>query len=282
LQSAIFTPDNQLIAQDYKSAKLFDWTGKKLRSFLEPLGGISALGISKSGSYLLTGTEHQTVKLWNLREKPHNQDVYTLEVYGKDKEAKGKQEKSYVSVVKIARKNVLPTASLSVQADGKKAMDSMIEEYKLVKRLRIDEERKRLALEADWLRSFSISRFGIYNSDRIYPNTNNLTFAADFDCGDNTNSQDIAVFLISGEKGTVVIPYNIGLGSENFGKFTLNPNHANKLLVIKPNHKVLVIKAEEVSHLDFSTVAGSGFYTFRPQKTDQWISNLNELRALLR
>ncbi len=101
-------------------------------------------------------------------------------------------------------------------------------------------ERARLAYEADVLRTFRISSFGIFNCDIWFNIKNPVMVQAEFNLDAIQAGKNSKVYHITGDQ-RAVIPYYRGSNSE----FRYDPNETNSLVVITTDQKVSVINNEE-------------------------------------
>ena len=122
------------------------------------------------------------------------------------------------------------------------------------------EEEKRVEKEDALVRSFEINRFGIYNWDRFYKDSNVLLVDASFDfdtVGIDFNS--ITVFLITGKDKTAVVKYP----KENWSRFSFNPNDPNILIAILPGMKIGILEEEYFHSLNIEKIKKEGAHTFK-------------------
>lgn len=156
--------------------------------------------------------------------------------------------------------------------------DKRQEKYKEIKEARKQEE-ERLAQEADFLRSFQVQQFGVYNWD-VWKQPQRMLVKASFDFGqDSYDFNKISVFLITADNRSVVRYY-----PQDFDKFSFNPNDNNEMVAILPNNKMGVFSKEDFKSLDLDAIRSQGenaHHTFKMTVTDQAIQSMDDLNDVL-
>ena len=143
--------------------------------------------------------------------------------------------------------------------------------YTTIREARKQEE-TRLAQEANFLRSFAVQEFGIYNWD-IWKKPERMLVSASFDFGqDASDLNKIMVFLITADKRSVVRYY-----PKDFGNFSFNPNDDNEMVAILPNNKMAVFSRNEFKKLDIELLQSQRKYTFKMTIQDQIIQSMDDL-----
>ena len=65
-----FTPAGNIAVAGTFRTKLFDLQGKRIQEFLGHTAMVTSLCVSKDNKFLISGSADQTIRLWNLAEKP--------------------------------------------------------------------------------------------------------------------------------------------------------------------------------------------------------------------
>lgn len=107
---------------------------------------------------------------------------------------------------------------------------------------------QRLANEASFIRTASISRFGVYNHDRYYNQQDAVTFAASFQLDNNESFPDDAtVFLVTGQSRTI-----IKYPKSTWAKFKVVPTDQNKLVTILSDGQVAVFNSQDFQNMQLA------------------------------
>ena len=64
----VVTPDGKIIIGSDYSLKMYSKTGTLMKEFKGHSGGVRTVAVSRDGRYIASGSEDQTIKLWNLNE----------------------------------------------------------------------------------------------------------------------------------------------------------------------------------------------------------------------
>ena len=156
--------------------------------------------------------------------------------------------------------------------------DKRQKKYTKIKEARHQEE-ERLVQEADFLRSFQVQQFGLFNWD-VWKQPERMLVKASFDFGqDAYDFNKISVFLITADKRSVIRYY-----AQDFDKFSFNPNDNNEMVAILPNNKMAVFSKEDFKKLDVDAFRSQGEnakYTFKMTIKDQAIESMNDLNQVL-
>ncbi len=78
----VVTPDGRVIIGSDFSLKMYSKSGRLEKQFKGHTGGVRTVAVSRDGRYMASGSEDQTVKLWNLNEKgdfPSLREVFSEE-----------------------------------------------------------------------------------------------------------------------------------------------------------------------------------------------------------
>lgn len=150
------------------------------------------------------------------------------------------------------------------------------EEYKVLKEARIEEE-KRLDGEADLLRSFRVSNFGVFNWD-IWKNPNRQRCVASFDFGQNTNQyiNKVSIFLVTGTQRSVVRYH-----PSEFEKFSFDPNDDNMLIAVLPGNKVAYFSKEDFKNVDIALLKSQKTYTFKMNVQEEAVASVDDLHSII-
>ena len=149
-----------------------------------------------------------------------------------------------------------------------KKFEQSIANFEQAKKQRKKEE-ERLSAEGNFIRSASISRFGVYNHDRFYNMQDAITLNATFQL-DNQAAfpTDATVFLVTGENRAIV-----KYPKSTWENFRFVASDQNKLVTILDNGQVGVFTTE-----DFATIAAS-----KPKQQLfrlKVVNNINSFEAL--
>lgn len=137
----------------------------------------------------------------------------------------------------------------------------------------------RMATEAAFVRTASVSGFGIYNYDICYRRNDFVSVSADFEFGNEAEKYkdlDISVFLISPDENRVVRYYKY---SRN--QFAFDPEIENKLVAILPGNKVAIFNDSDFNNLDIATIKTKKAHTFAMQISEETISEPSDLDAII-
>ena len=156
--------------------------------------------------------------------------------------------------------------------------DARQKKYAKIKEARKEEE-TRLAQEANFLRSFKIEQFGVFNWD-VWKKPERMLVNASFDFGqDISDLNQIMVFLITADKRSVV-----RYSPQDFGKFSFDPNDNNEMVAILPNNKMAVFSRENFKKINIDALRSQGEspqYTFKMTVEDQEIQSMNDLNQVM-
>jgi hypothetical protein len=152
-----------------------------------------------------------------------------------------------------------------------------IERFKKARKNKLKNERQRAKKESNFIRSFAIKKFGIYNYDRFVADDSRLHFAADFDFGENAFFNNITVFLITDYNGPSLVKFYKG----SWDKFSIDPKAPNRLVAILPENKVAVLTNEQLSKMDLKKASRDGKFTFKMDIIDEPITSTEQLNELL-
>lgn len=150
-----------------------------------------------------------------------------------------------------------------------------LKEYETIKAQRSQEE-VRLAAEGDFIRSFAINNFGIYNWDRQYKEDYVVRLKANFRFDQEYPTNDISVFLVV-KNQNMVIKYP----PQNWDLFSINPDAENVLIAILPGNKMAQITSEEFKKLNISKKMQGQSYTFKLLPAPESIKSFAQLQESL-
>lgn len=133
--------------------------------------------------------------------------------------------------------------------------------------------------QAEFVRSFNVNRFGIYNHDILMKDNGNIRVLADFDFGPIKSNMKkmIPVYMVTGEgRSVVAFPY------ENWDLFVFDPEIANCLVAVLPGNKVATFSAAEfMQQKDKLKAANDNEYVFKMKILDTQINSVQELQGVL-
>jgi hypothetical protein len=150
------------------------------------------------------------------------------------------------------------------------------EEYQQLKAVRVEEE-NRLNGEADLLRTFAVSQFGVHNWD-IWKNPQRKRCLASFDFGQETDKyiNKISIFLVTGENRSVVRYY-----PTDFDKFSFNPNESNFLIAVLPGNKIAYFKPEDFAKIDLTMLNEQKTFTFKMNIEAEAVASVRDLESII-
>jgi hypothetical protein len=150
------------------------------------------------------------------------------------------------------------------------------EEYQQLKAVRVEEE-NRLNGEADLLRTFAVSQFGVHNWD-IWKNPQRKRCLASFDFGQETDKyiNKISIFLVTGENRSVVRYY-----PTDFNKFSFNPNESNFLIAVLPGNKIAYFKPEDFAKIDLTMLNEQKTFTFKMNIEAEAVASVRDLESII-
>jgi len=142
------------------------------------------------------------------------------------------------------------------------------------------QEENRVQQEADLIRSFQVSNFGIYNWDRQLKQENVITLAANFKF-DNSVDPDVSnvtVFLITGDGRSVVKYPNYA-----WQNFAFSPMVENKLIAVLPGNYIAYFTAEDFKAMDIARLKRrrDRTYTFHLKTSEKALVSMDELSTLI-
>ena len=152
-----------------------------------------------------------------------------------------------------------------------------LEDYK--KRLASTQEEKSFKdKQSNFIRSFQVQGFGIYNYDILMKTRDLIPVLANFDFGTGVPANlrdDIIVFLVTGN-GRAVVKFP----PSDWKKMRLDPNLDNSFVAVLPGNKMAVISKEEVKKQlpNIKNTAGQE-YVFRMNVQEQAVSSVEEMKS---
>ncbi|MDW7694410.1 hypothetical protein R9C00_06645 [Flammeovirgaceae bacterium SG7u.111] len=159
---------------------------------------------------------------------------YTMQLSNKDK-------KIDFDVAPVLAGNNYKTALKEFEKKRKK--------FDKAQKKRIVEE-KRMATEANMLRSLRINGFGIYNIDRIHYIKNPVVCRASFELDQNIfQMENTSVFLVTGDQRAV-----IRFDAKNQEKFYFDPKAENRIVAVLPDNKMAVFGSSDFESLDHEQI----------------------------
>jgi hypothetical protein len=160
---------------------------------------------------------------------------------------------------------------------AQREFDTQIAEYDKIMTV-YKNEVLRVQREANLVRSFGISQFGIYNWDRFFKDENSVRVMADFIFDRNIPGADKATVYLVIESRNAVIPY-YGKTNEAFSFILADKN---KLIAVMPDETVAVFSSEEFAAIG-RDAAGSRDrkVTFRLKVTDTKIADNQDIAKLI-
>ena len=217
--------------------------------------------------------------VWQLARDENIDWIYSTEWDAVNIEATGDANFYRLSLTNDTKKfNTLVVACLQ-EKDFKKAQadyQQKVKEFK-AKVMNLDEKRSYIAAQSEFVRSFQIDGFGIYNYDILTKDNGNIPILANFDFGTDIPKNlytSISVFLITG-KGRMVVkyPYN------DWNKFRVDPNADNQLIAVLPGNKLAVFsQADFRSQMSALRNAAGQEYIFKMKLDGQAVESVAEVQ----
>lgn len=220
---------------------------------------------SPDAQLALITVDNGTTRLW---QRNSADSVQRMEL--------GNQQASFMTYVR--KFAPLPAPNSHEPALGADLMAS----YLVDLRARFAEAKATIESEANVLRAFGVSEFGVHNVDRIYSDPSVISLRAELDFGTPELNQPFATagfkgFYLTGERGNVVIRFD----PANLANFPLSPKGKNQLIVLLPGQRAAICGAEDFAQLDWSAIRQAKQCTFRLRLTPQRIRSLADWQALL-
>ncbi|HAS44079.1 MAG TPA: hypothetical protein DCS93_26615 [Microscillaceae bacterium] len=270
-----FSPSQHSIitASTDNLAKIWDGNGNFRYNLRGHLSKVNDAAFSPNGLHIATASADKTVKLWI---ETSQKDIYELELVKERKvieTKRGRKEvpgKNFVTIVRKANNEEIPE---ELQAEGilhksftqSKNLNEVIAKYEEAVKQKSNLLRtlkaKKPEVKAKVLRGFKIRKFGVYGVHRIFKMPDNIICKAEFDFGNGQTSLDenYRVYLITGDRGSAIIPYT----QQSWQKFQFSPDMVNKLIAILPNDRLGMMNKQEFAHIDIDKLDKQGKYTFR-------------------
>lgn len=125
--------------------------------------------------------------------------------------------------------------------------------------------------ENKFVRAFTISNFGIYNSDNPHQMPTGMTLSVAFQDEQGNPIKMNEVFLVEKDRNAVYEYL-----SESFGNFTFNPNQTNAIWGVTKDNKILFVTPEAFLNLTNNTQ-----HTFTARLIDPKFKTAKDVRELL-
>lgn len=129
----------------------------------------------------------------------------------------------------------------------------------------------------EFVRSFQVQNFGIYNYDIIYKMPNRMQLAADFNFEGLENQEllkpMITVYLITGDQ-RAVIPYS----RNSWARFSFDPKADNKLVAILPGNRMATFSQKEFEAQLNEMRRSAGSYEFQMNLVDRPIESVKDMQ----
>jgi hypothetical protein len=231
--------------------KLWNYEGNFLGNIDAPLYALQIH--SKSGNQFMS-QNYRVIQFWQTGSQPVPAGIYQLTLRNSDK--------SFITYVKLSSKEM-----------------KLVEQYKAGKEVKLLKEEKREASQTALIRSFEISKFGIYNWDRFYKEENVIQLAADFDLGSQGTlyQKDMSIFLIAGQEQNTIIKYP----KEAWGQFSFDPAIPNRLLAVLPDDQAAIFNPDDFNKLDKEALKKNKKFTFKMQVLNK-VESLKALNEILK
>lgn len=270
-----FSPSQHAIitASDDYLAKIWDGAGNFRYNLRGHSRQVNDAAFSPNGLHIVTASADRTLKLWI---ETSQKDIYELELTKERRVVETKRGlreipgKSFVTIVRKANadeipKELQPEGLLHKSFTQSKDLKEVISRYEEIIKQKANNLRaltaKKPEVKAKVLRGFKIRKFGIYGVHRIFKMKENIICKAEFDFGTGQKSKEegIKVYLITGDRGSAVVPFT----QRSWQRFQFNPNMANKLVAILPHDRLAIMNKREFARIDIDKLDQQGNYTFR-------------------
>lgn len=183
--------------------------------------------------------------------------------------------KSYEAIVNPALKG-------KAYEEAKVAFEQKMNSYKKT----LEEQAERLAdikaakeyenKRANFMRSFEIQQFGIYNCDRIYQTEDTVMLTANFKVDNGSQEFDKAtLYLVIGNNMITYYP-NKAMIVEGFRCYA---NTSNKLIAVLSNDKVAVFTSQDFANM--KNFRNGAEYTFNLKTVSEKINSVQSLNDLM-
>ena len=181
-----------------------------------------------------------------------------------------KKDKSFQTVIE-------PVLQGKDLAKAEQALQKQMKEYDQILTT-MKNEVLRANQEAELLRSFEVSRFGIYNWDRFFKEPESINVMANFDFDKPVpGAEKITIYLVV-ESRNAVIPYY----KDQARMFSFIPYEKNKLIAVLPENRIAVFTAEDFAALEKRAPAMKGKpFTFKLKVLDKKMEKDEDVSNLL-
>lgn len=129
----------------------------------------------------------------------------------------------------------------------------------------------------NFLRSYKVNNFGIYNYDILYKMPDRMPLAADFDFEGLDNQEMlkpmVTVYLITGDQ-RAIIPY----GQSAWDRFSFDPKADNQLVAIIPGNRIATFSPEDFKEQLPKIRQSNGKYMFRMKVSDQPVESVADMQ----
>ncbi|MEM1322709.1 MAG: hypothetical protein AAGG75_20760 [Bacteroidota bacterium] len=143
---------------------------------------------------------------------------------------------------------------------------------------KVREEEERLKLMAEVFRSYEVAELGIYNWDRLIKEEEAISLVANFDFGQNFNTQlssPEVVYLTDDGQSVIRFP------QKDWDRFSLLPSNSGRMFSLLPGQKVAVFTPEDFEQLDYEAIRERAEHTFMMRSEGQSLQSAADFRSLL-
>jgi len=158
----------------------------------------------------------------------------------------------------------------------KKDFSKKMDEYNNIL-AELQNEEKRVKMDAEAMRSFSVAQFGIYNCDKILKMDGSLEVIANFRFDKNVNgSSKIKVYHIINSRNAV-IPY----GNCFNIPFTFNLKDDNSILAIMPDSRIALLSSDDFKKIKLANIGKGSQMNFTLHVTDKKVTSSEQLADII-
>jgi hypothetical protein len=152
-----------------------------------------------------------------------------------------------------------------------------LEDYAAIK-VRKESLEKTIEKQQEFIRSYALQGFGIYNYDRIYHNPDAIMVNAIFELDKNSpvNIEEVSVYLICADDRSLnTYTY------DTWNKFGYFPNDNNRLVVVLPDNRIATFEDADFKKLNPKQFENGSSHVFHLQTQNAVIKSMDDLYVML-